>query len=480
MSVPIEREHTEAADRSRVLVASGVPESEHDTAEPRRTRVALRARAVSLSSWARSNRLLAGILAFELLFVLVFGVWTARDFVIYSPVDEGAHFDYVQTVAEDLRLPKLHDRIHQEIASIADGSYPNPPVTPVEKRKGLGARSYEAFQPPLYYIVAAPVFWIPVDNVKKLKLLRGFGLLLLLAALIPLGLLCRDLFGRRWPLALAFSGLVFLLPNVLERAVLISNIALEVPLTTLFIWLVYRAYSRDSLRWLTAAGAVLGLCLLTKLTLVFLVPIFAIALVVHAWRHRTGYHLVRLLAIAALPLLLLAPWFAWNHDTYGTWTANSQAEDMQRHIINPDNVDYHLSQMWDSIPYTIDFSFPQEWGVQAQRSIPTLMRNFLLVALFLLPLVISYACWNRKQLPGALLTALPLLLGLATLMIVTIRTDFIIMLPRYLHAALPAWGVFAFLAWNGAASSERVVRRLSIASLVAITYLWVGYANEFL
>ncbi len=409
--------------------------------------------------------------------MLIFGLYTLRNFDPYSPIDEGAHFDYVQSIAEDFELPKINDRIHEEVWAIAQGTYPDAPETPVEKVPGLAGRSYEAFQPPLYYAAAAAVFSIPVDHVKKLYLVRAFGLLLLFAALIPFGLLLRDLVGDRWPLGLAFGGVVFLLPGVLERAVLVGNIALEVPMAALFVWLVHGAYKRDSLRWLAASGAALGLCLLTKTTLIYLAPVFGLAMAVHLWRHHTRRDVARVVAIGALPLLLLAPWLGWNLDAYGTVTANGQAANQQRAIINPDNIDYHLYQEWDAVPFLIDFSFPQEWGEQAQRSIPTMMRNFLLVAMFLLPLVVGYRLWTRGNLIATFLLVLPMLVGIATLIVITVRTDFTILLARYLHAALPAWGAAAFVAWDGAMSSERALRNVNIAMLVAITYLWVGYAQ---
>ena len=96
-------------------------------------------------------------------------------------------------------------------------------------------------------------------------------------------------------------------------------------MAALFVWLVHGAYKRDSLRWLAWSGIALGLCLLTKTTLIYLTPVFGLALAVHVWHHRSRRDVARIVAIGALPLLLLAPWFAWNLDTYGTITANSQA-----------------------------------------------------------------------------------------------------------------------------------------------------------
>lgn len=427
-------------------------------------------------TWARGHRLLAVILAVELCVMVGFGLFILTSYSSVSPIDEGAHYDYVQSIAEDHRLPEITDRIHREPLALELGKFPDVSNRP---KSGLLGASYEAFQPPLYYILAAPVFLIPVDHHLTLYLLRGFGLLLLLLALVPFSLLIRDIAGDRWPLGLAFGGLVFLLPAVLERAVLVSNIALEVPAGALFTWLVYRAHARGSLRWLAAAGGALGVCMLTKFTLVFFVPVFVLAVLEYAWRNRTTLKIGKIAAVAVVPLLMLAPWFAWNFDTYGSLTANSQAQEQQRRLINPENFDYTLGNLGDSTVNLIDFSSPQDWGSDAKDPFPTLLRWFLVSVLFLLPLILATRAWSRENVIATLLLLLPLVTGIVLLVEVTTTRDIPLILPRYLHAALPASGALAFAGWYSTVKSEVILRRVCISALVAIVFLLSVYSTNF-
>ena len=97
------------------------------------------------------------LVAIQIAAVVTFGVLTIQRFPLWSPVDEGAHFDNVIYVAAHGSYPVLGKTLasEQELA-IGQGIYPR--HTTINPRKfGLGGLSYEAFQPPLYYYVAAPV-----------------------------------------------------------------------------------------------------------------------------------------------------------------------------------------------------------------------------------------------------------------------------------------------------------------------------------
>jgi hypothetical protein len=120
---------------------------------------------------------------------------TVDRFVVWAQIDEAQHFAYVEELAEDARLPWLgRDTVSDEVLAISHGTSPGPsPVDPAAA--GLGGQSYEAFQPPLYYVLAVPAFLVAADHLDKVRVLRAFDVLLLLAAAGALWLLARQVFG---------------------------------------------------------------------------------------------------------------------------------------------------------------------------------------------------------------------------------------------------------------------------------------------
>src|SRR4051812_1253243 len=124
------------------------------------------------------NRLLVGVLLAAL---VALSVVTVTRFHVWAEIDERPHYDYIQKVAEDHRIPRPTDLVSPEVQAITDRTYPRPsPNYPVTA--GLSGRSYEAIQPPLYYFVATPVFLAVGDHKDKVFALRAFDLVLFLLA----------------------------------------------------------------------------------------------------------------------------------------------------------------------------------------------------------------------------------------------------------------------------------------------------------
>jgi dolichyl-phosphate-mannose-protein mannosyltransferase len=260
---------------------------------------------------------LRALVAVQLAALLLAAVATAARFPVWALVDEAAHFDYVQSIAEDGRLPVLdEDRVHSEVLAIDEEVYPGPPRVPASER-GLFGRSYEGFQPPLAYALATPVFAVPSNHETKLRGLRGLGVVLLGAAAFLTWLLARRVVPDA-PLAAFSAALTFLLwPGVVVRAVTFSNAGLELVVGAVLSLALWRALTERSERWLVVSGALTGAALLTKLTLMAFLP--ALAMICIAFL-RAGR--VRAVAAAAgLPALMVAPWVGFNLHTYDSPTA---------------------------------------------------------------------------------------------------------------------------------------------------------------
>ena len=173
----------------------------------------------------RRPRPLRGLVAVQLAALVVLGGGVADRHYVFSG-DERPHFDYVQKLVEERQVPRPTDYTSLETLAIQEDTWPQPFLGPTEPL-GPGARSFEAIQPPLYYLVAAPVFAIPVDHLEKVRALRLFDLALVLLAVWLLWQLARRVGTEESRLpAFALAMTVVLWPGVVVRAVTISNMAL--------------------------------------------------------------------------------------------------------------------------------------------------------------------------------------------------------------------------------------------------------------
>ncbi len=143
----------------------------------------------------------------------------------------------------------------QELA-IGQGTYPRR-TTINPRTDGLGGLSYEA-QPPLYYYLATPVFFLSGNYHTKAILLRYFGLLLLVASIALFARLSRHVLKERWLLGFAGGLLIYLMPGVIVRMVTISDLNLAIPLATLTVTELWIAWERRSSTRLLLCGFLVG------------------------------------------------------------------------------------------------------------------------------------------------------------------------------------------------------------------------------
>lgn len=412
---------------------------------------------MSAPRWSRP------LVALLLLALALVAALTAARFTVFAPVDEKQHYAYVQSMAEDQRIPRLDDFVSPETQAIATRDWPRPTTAPAELADVSG-RQYEAFQPPLYYAIAAPAFLIVDDHRDKLFALRFFDALLLLGAAGVLWLLARTLAPENALLAFAGGLIVLLWPGVVVRAVTASPTALELivaPALLLVAWRVATvpagAGPRLARRWLIALGVLTGLALLTRSTLVYLLPVAAVAF----WRARAD---LRGLAVAALlPLLMVGPWLAMNHDRYDALTASSAAREQQRAAVAPES-SYEFT---DVARYTRRFLD----NVLATEQAGQLDVWWVRIAVTLLLLALVAVCVTRDR--RVLFFAAPVVVGWLMMVGIMLRADWPSFNLRYLYPVLPALAVAACSrldarAWRGLA-----------ACAVLLGALWVDMAGAF-
>jgi 4-amino-4-deoxy-L-arabinose transferase-like glycosyltransferase len=213
--------------------------------------------------------------------------------------DEAAHMKYVKFLASEHRLP-------------------------VWKFDGGGEAGYEAQHPPLYYALGALVYAstsaLPENwrwqSVRWLSLLIGACLLL-----CARGLFLGIFRGRLGP-AIAATAAVGFTPLMLEYMSYVNPDILSIFFCCVVLWMSTRvargeAQTRDRI----ALAVALGLGLLTKLTIIGVVPVVIAA---HFWEphadHKRRWERRRILLMGTLlgASLMCAWWYSRNSVLYKT------------------------------------------------------------------------------------------------------------------------------------------------------------------
>ena len=263
---------------------------------------------------------LALIVALYLLLASLYAVQTPP----WQAPDEPAHYNYIHELATTGQFPVLragdYDQAYLDLLR-SEGFPENLSIAPVR---------YEAHQPPLFYLLASPIFRWTSGSLAAARLVSVAlgGLLVVLVYL--LGAL---IFPGRRALALAAAAFTAFLPMHLAMSASVNNDTLAEVLLAAILLLSLR-YVKSIIvdARLPGAGSalllglLLGLALITKVSAYVAVPIVFAALLI-AWiegrRREPTFHVSRLtfhaLLIAAPALLIALPWYARNVTLYGNF-----------------------------------------------------------------------------------------------------------------------------------------------------------------
>lgn len=239
-------------------------------------------------------------------------------YAVYTPSwqapDEPAHYNYVRYLAEQHRLPILQpgDYPHAYLEEIKAAKFP--PEMTVEPIR------YEFWQPPLYYLLAVPVYVLFRGALIPLRLFSiacGAGLLIVAYGIV------RQIFPRSESLALGTTALVAFVPQHLAMTAAVNNDALAELMLAGVMWGLVRWIVREETwetkgKWgelgeLAGIGVLMGLGLLTKTSTVVSVLLAFAALILR--RKQAG---ARSFAYLLFPVVLLVlPWLVRNAAVYG-------------------------------------------------------------------------------------------------------------------------------------------------------------------
>lgn len=225
--------------------------------------------------------------------------------------DEPAHYNYVRALAEGRGVPVIEPGDYDQAYIDCLTTEHFPPELSIEPLE------YEDHQPPLYYLLAAPIYLLFGGAVLPLRLLSvlfGAGLLLVTFGTV------RTVFPERTELALMVAAFVAFIPQHVAMMAGVENDALAELVVGATLWALAVYVGEDGGRerpWLV--GLLLAMALLTKMTVYFALGVAVLAVAIR-WRQerQTGRWVVGQLAWMFVPAVLLsAPWFIRNGLTYG-------------------------------------------------------------------------------------------------------------------------------------------------------------------
>lgn len=200
-------------------------------------------------------------------------------YAVYLPpwglIDEAQHFHYIQYIAEKQALPVMSEQLYLS-DEIIDSLFATqrwqtfhwtPPSAPDPLVMGLEGYSYEAYQPPLYYLMVVPIYWaLPQDILVKIYGLRLFMVAFSLITVWAIYRTATLLFSK-------FSSLPFWATLVLiaipERTMATSRInndgLLEVIAALFFLLLTYTLLKGLTIRRAFLLGLLVGIAAWVKL-----------------------------------------------------------------------------------------------------------------------------------------------------------------------------------------------------------------------
>ncbi len=397
----------------------------------------------------------------------------------FAPIDEKSHFAYVYYVSKYNKLPILQDYVDNEILSLDEHIYPSHSHTDPSKM-GFGGHIYEAFQPPLYYILATvPLKMVSGNLIMKLYAVRFFGLICILISTLFIHntynlLIEKEAMDRNDFLFFSTLLLFTLNPGVMLRTTTVSNLHLLIPLASLFFYvLAWLSYLND----FTFNHTVMLSLLSAALILTHFITIFVVLLVLTFIFSIGQYKKVPV--YMALLLMTVLPWCIFNFFHYGQFTANTIAKDMQKILVNPHGERYGLTHVFERISgFLGTFWNPQEAIYPWLKEPNTMITDFLSIWLLLILAYSIYtaihACREHgRRFHVTFLFTLSVVFNIAMIVFITVFESWDVLIGRYMYLNMCSLVLLAFYFMSDLTTQHKKV--LSFFFLVMVVFLY----NDF-
>ena len=236
-------------------------------------------------------------------------------YAIYTPPwqapDEPAHFNYIRQVAADGCCPRIEtgDWDSDYLAQLTTAKFAP------ERLDRLDAIQYEDHHPPLYYLLASRVYHLSAGDLIALRLFSvALGALVVCLSYT----VCRQALPDQPQVALGTMALIAFTPQHLSMMASVNNDALaEVLVALALLWLIRYVNTESVPVW--QLGLIVGLTLLTKLTIYFLALIVPLGIWLK-WRRtsQSTQALARSVAMFALIAGVMGGiWWLRNVQVYG-------------------------------------------------------------------------------------------------------------------------------------------------------------------
>jgi 4-amino-4-deoxy-L-arabinose transferase-like glycosyltransferase len=300
--------------------------------------------------------------------------------------DEPAHYNYVEALAEGEGLPVLEPGDYDQHLLEELTARRFPPELSIEPLE------YEDHQPPLYYLLATPIFLLFDGSLLPLRLVSVLlGAVLLVVAFGAV----QAVFPAQPGIALAATAFIAFLPQHVAMAAGVNNDVLGELLVAGALWLLIRYVDRGSDRpW--GVGLVLGIGLLSKTTAYISLPVAACAIAIRWRRERRGWRWVGAqFAWMFIPALLLgATWFARNGLTYG-WPDLLGLERHEDIVAGQPRTGVWLAELgWLGLARQLVLTtFRSFWGQFGWMGVPLPTRLYQLLTLFDLGVLGGFVWW---------------------------------------------------------------------------------------
>jgi hypothetical protein len=289
---------------------------------------------------------------------LLRGAFWAATTEVWSPIDEAHHYGFVASLAEGHGIPTVGKdvmpieviQVIKTSPTLASRSTPHVPVFE-DGYWSVASSQYEAVQPPLYYVLLVPAYWVsrPFGFVASIYGLRLASVLLALTAVPLTWLLAQELFPKRPAIWLAAPAVLVAINGFNTNLATIGNDALVVPVAAVALLAAARFHKAPSLKGAALVGLALGAALMAKTTTLGLVGILALP---YLWLLATRRQSVSDVAKAGAVTggvtgLVLLPWVAWNMATYGSPTAASASSAITGQMMAQSKL--NLATLWDHV-----------------------------------------------------------------------------------------------------------------------------------
>ncbi len=232
--------------------------------------------------------------------------------------DEPAHYNYVRQVAANGCCPLMEpgDWDQQYLEAIKAAKFASATLA-----GRLGSVQYEDWQPPLYYLILAPVYSLTGGSLQAMRLL---SLLIGGIAVLVGWLALRAVFPAQPWITLTATAFMAFLPQRIAIMASVSNDSLAELVIALILLICVRFLQAERPGWriLVALGILLGIGFWTKLSIYPFAAVIALAIALRAlhgglpaarFRGMVG----QLAFMAAISAAIAAPWWLRNVAAYG-------------------------------------------------------------------------------------------------------------------------------------------------------------------